>query len=92
MELLSLVDNALYAMYPPTQELLSTALQITRLLGQIIVSVPHLLLVSFLSAVQRGLCRWIEDEREVMPETEYNDTVRVCFIHLEQPETKRFSR
>lgn len=76
-EVFYLIDDTLDVMYPPRPELLSTSLQLVRLVGEVISSAPLSLIVPLLTAIRKSLCRWIEDRSEVLLEEEYNSVVRV---------------
>jgi hypothetical protein len=44
-------------------------------LREMLESIPAQFLVQFLSSLSGGLCRWVEDESEVLPEDNYNNSV-----------------
>jgi len=81
-EILYVINNVLYALYPPRPELLSTSLQFVRLVGDIIASAPFSLIVPVLAALSKNLCRWIADESEALLANEYNDIVCLGSSHL----------
>ncbi|KAG6813045.1 hypothetical protein H0H93_013532 [Arthromyces matolae] len=60
------IDRTLVLNYPPRAESLSVSLEIIRLLGKMILSTPRGLLVPLLCGVEKGMCRWIADEKEAL--------------------------
>ncbi|KAG6829469.1 hypothetical protein H0H92_004431 [Tricholoma furcatifolium] len=70
--LLSVINQSLVSNYPPRPELLTTCLEVIRLLHRIIHGVPQELLVDLLCSVEKGVCCWIGDEKEVMLTREHN--------------------
>lgn len=70
-----MVDDILLHLYPPPLEDIHVCLHLICTLKAIIIAAPLSLLVPILASVQSGLCLWIEDKLESVPEVEYNDKV-----------------
>jgi hypothetical protein len=69
-------DEILENLYPPLHpQDISPSLRLLCTLKAVIIAIPSSLLVPLLTVVQKGLCIWIEDKKEVVPVAEYNDVV-----------------
>lgn len=79
-DICTMVDDILENLYPPHPDDLTLSLQLLSTVKAIIIVCPSSLLLSLLQAIQRGLCLWIEDRDQVVPEREYNNAVRVTFV------------
>lgn len=77
VEMLSVIDEVLYTLYPPPAKLRSTCLECLHLTSDIVSSAPLPLLVSTLVALQKSLCCWIKDDQKTIPDEEYNIVVRL---------------
>jgi hypothetical protein len=69
------IGNTLHILYPPDPKLRHATLGFFGLLRNIINSVPSVCIVPVLTAMHEGLCRWIEDNSEILFDNEYNDIV-----------------
>jgi hypothetical protein len=68
-------------LYPPLHpQDLPPSLQLLCTLKAVIIATPLSLVVPLLMVLQRGLCVWIEDKKEVIPEIDYNDVVRIRLL------------
>ncbi|KAF5374095.1 hypothetical protein D9615_008892 [Tricholomella constricta] len=76
VRLLNIVDRTLTSNYPPQPEKLAACLEILRLLGIIISSVPATLLVQLLCATEKSLYCWMGDEKETMLGSEHDIIVK----------------
>lgn len=72
-------DEILQNLYPPLHlQDIDSSLRFLCTLKAVIIATPSSLLLPLVTAVQNGLCVWIEDRKELVPELEYNDAV--CFL------------
>jgi hypothetical protein len=75
-------DEILENLYPPLHlQDLTPSLRLLCTLKAVIIATPLSLLVPLLMAVQKGLCIWIEDKKEVVPQAEYNDVVGALILY-----------
>jgi hypothetical protein len=70
------IDRVVHDLYPPQPEYFTTALHIIGLIRGVINSASSCI-VPVLTALQNGLCRWIENRSEILLDEEYNRVV--CF-------------
>jgi hypothetical protein len=83
---LTLTCKMLGAIYPPKAEQLRPALEILRLLCGIIHFLVSDDIIRVLEIVQSGLCVWIEDESEVLLDSEYNNVVSYnIYLQMQSP-------
>jgi hypothetical protein len=69
------VDTALLGLYP--QEVLASAsLELMRLVQDVVLSAPPALALSLVVALQNGICRWLEDNDNVLVGDARNEIVR----------------
>ncbi|KAH9936203.1 uncharacterized protein B0H18DRAFT_1113630 [Fomitopsis serialis] len=85
-EFLRLIDDFLCDLYASSQEHLYPALETFRALSTLFQSCSLSTIVSLISAIS-GLCIWIRDEEEVVPEENYNDVI----MHLYQTALARLT-
>ena len=71
-----IIDDILQHLYPPQTHDLGDSLQFLIALKAIIIACPSSLLLPVLMIIQNGLCIWIVDKDEAVPDTDYNDAVR----------------
>lgn len=75
IDMFVIIDAVLLNLYPPAPEHLSTALEILRLLGNIISNALPSLVVQLISSVQWSLCSWLSDASQALLEAEFNAVV-----------------
>jgi hypothetical protein len=77
-EIFMMFNEIVENLYPPLHpQDLPPSLRLLCTLKAVIIATPLSLVVPLLTVVQSGLCVWIEDKKEVIPEAEYNDVVRI---------------
>lgn len=69
------VDRWLQDKYPPKNQEGPIVEKVMDTLRKILEYIPAQSLVQFLSSLSGGLCLWIEDESEALPEDSYNNSV-----------------
>jgi hypothetical protein len=72
---LKTVNEMLLALYPPKSEQISTSLEIIRALRLVISGARGSAAAVVLEELQPGICVWMEDESEVLLDSEYNNSV-----------------
>ena len=75
-ELFVIIGDILQHLYPPQTHDLHDSLQFLIALKAIIIACPPSLFLPVLMIIQNGLCIWIVDKEEAVPDTSYNDAVR----------------
>lgn len=80
-DIFMMIDDILENLYPPHQEDVASSLQLLCTLKTLFLTAPSGLLVPLLKSIQKGLCVWIEDKDETVPESDYNDVVSDTFSH-----------
>jgi hypothetical protein len=71
-------NEILENLYPPLgPQDMQQSLQLLCTLKAVVITLSLSLLVPLLRAVQGGMCIWIEDRKQAVTETEYNDVVGI---------------
>ncbi|KAJ7288150.1 hypothetical protein C8J57DRAFT_1279246 [Mycena rebaudengoi] len=77
--IITTTDKVLHDLYPPQERLLPISLRLMRRLQEIIISTPSALVLSFVLALQNGMCRWLEDESNALVDDVREEVVRCLY-------------
>ncbi|KAG5644893.1 hypothetical protein DXG03_007445 [Asterophora parasitica] len=78
-QLLDVVDRTLTSNYPPRSEKLSACLDILYVLGRIIRNTSIPLLARLLCVMEKSLCCWIGDEKEILLGSEHEVILKALY-------------
>ncbi|KAI5896907.1 uncharacterized protein SCHCODRAFT_02685816 [Schizophyllum commune H4-8] len=70
--LLEAMDTILHRMYPPTEDTMATCQAMLDKMTRIVQEAAPAIIVSVLTAMNRSLCRWLENTDEAISDEDYN--------------------